>query len=323
MFKSRLKSLIGGIAFAAAATLIPAIASADSDKPIKIAVNDWTGQHISAHLAGQLLVKAGYKVEYVTAGAVPQFAAMTQGDINLQPETWSNNVGEIYPKAVADGKIAVIGELGLTPQEGWIFPPYMKEKCPGLPDYKALYDCAKEFGTPETFPKGRLITYPADWGTRSKDLVKLIGVPLQPVAGGSEGAMIAELKSAMAEKKPILMMFWQPHWVFAEHDMEWIKWDPTPEGKECHEEKGQSKGQACGFKQADIKKVASSNLKEDWPGAYKLVEMLKLTNDAQNTMIHSIDQKKMKVEDVVAKWVADNEATWKPWVEAAKGAMKN
>ena len=47
----------------------------------------------------------------------------------------------------------------------------MEEKCPGLPSYKALYDCAQAFVTAESFPNGRLITYPADWGTRSRDIV--------------------------------------------------------------------------------------------------------------------------------------------------------
>lgn len=65
----------------------------------------------------------------------------------------------------------------------------MEELCPGLPSYQALYDCAQAFATAETFPKGRLITYPADWSTRSKDLVAAIDLPFAPIAGGSEGAM--------------------------------------------------------------------------------------------------------------------------------------
>lgn len=304
----------------AGALLVASSASAlaDSSNPIKISVNEWTGQHVSAHITGQLLKKAGYKVEYVTAGAVPQFAAIAQGDLHVQPETWGNNVGEIYPKSVAAGDIVVVGPLGLEPREGWIFPPYMKEKCPGLPDYKALWDCAQAFATAESFPKGRLITYPADWGTRSKDLVKMLGMPLQAVAGGSEGAMIAELKSAVAAKKPFMMMFWQPHWVFAKYEMDWIKWDPSKDN--CPKGTKQSKGSACGFKQADIKKIVSRNFSKDWPGAFKLIQMMSIDNKTQNNLIHEIDQKKQKVEDVITKWIADNEATWKPWVEAAKAA---
>lgn len=38
------------------------------DEPIKLAVNEWTGQHITTRIAGRMLEAAGYKVEYVTAG---------------------------------------------------------------------------------------------------------------------------------------------------------------------------------------------------------------------------------------------------------------
>ncbi|MCR9114813.1 MAG: ABC transporter substrate-binding protein, partial [Rhodobacteraceae bacterium] len=236
-------------------------AFADSSDPIKIPINEWTGQHISAHITGSLFEKAGYTVEYVTAGAVPQFAAISTGDLHLQPEVWTNNVGEIYPKAVESGDIIVVGELGLQPQEGWIYPPYMEEKCPGLPSYEALYDCAQAFAAADTFPKGRLITYPADWGTRSKDVVSQIDIPFEPVAGGSEGAMIAEAKSAVATGDPMLMMFWQPHWLFAEMDMNWVAWDPAD--GECVEESGQSKGNACGFQQASIDKIVNKSFKEN------------------------------------------------------------
>ena len=306
----------------AAAFLAAAPASgawADSSDPIRIPINEWTGQHISAHITGTLLQKAGYEIEYVTAGAVPQFAAIAQGDLHLQPEVWTNNVGDIYPKAVESGDIVVLGQLGLNPQEGWIFPPYMKDKCPGLPSYEALYDCAQAFAAADTFPKGRLITYPADWGTRSKDVVAMIEVPFEPVAGGSEGAMIAELKSAVAAGEPILMMFWQPHWIFADLDFDWVTWDPA-EG-ECVEESGQSRGSACGFQQASVDKIVNREVAAKWPGAHKLLEVISIDNAAQNALMLEIDNKGRDLEEVVAEWIAANEATWSPWVDAAKAAM--
>ena len=294
---------------------------ADSADPIKIPINEWTGQHISAHITGSLLRKAGYNIEYVTAGAVPQFAAIAQGDLHVQPETWTNNVGDIYPKAVESGDIAVLGSLGLKPQEGWIYPPYMNEKCPGLPSYDALYDCAQAFAAADTFPKGRLITYPADWGTRSKDVVAQIAIPFEPVAGGSEGAMIAELKSAVAAEQPILMMFWQPHQIFAAYEFDWVTWDPA-EG-ECVEESGQKRGSACGFQQASVDKIVNKDVATKWPGAYKLLEMISIDNATQNAMIFEIDENKRPLEEVVAEWVEANEATWGPWAEAAKAAMSS
>lgn len=298
------------------ASSLPAISQADS---IKIPINEWTGQHISAHITGSLFQKAGYEIEYVTAGAVPQFAAIAQGDLHVQPETWTNNVGDIYPKAVEAGDIVVVGSLGLQPKEGWIYPPYLKDKCPGLPSYEALYDCAQAFAAADTFPDGRLITYPADWGTRSKDIVAQIGLPFQAVAGGSEGAMIAEAKSAYAAEQPILMMFWQPHWMHAEMEFEWVEWDPAD--GECVEESGQSRGSACGFQQASIDKIASKEFAASFPGAAKLYEMMSIDNATQNALMLEIDNKGRKLEEVIAEWVDANEATWSPWVEAAKAAQ--
>ena len=305
--------LAAGLALAGAGSAL-----ADSSDPIKIPINEWTGQHISAHILGTLFEKAGYSVEYVTAGAVPQFAAIAQGDLHLQPETWTNNVGDIYPKAVESGDIVVVGDLGLTPQEGWIYPPYMEEQCPGLPSYEALYDCAQAFASPDTFPKGRLITYPADWGTRSKDVVAQIEIPFEPVAGGSEGAMIAEVKSAVASEKPILMMFWQPHWLFAENEFNWVEWDAAD--GECQEESGQSRGNACGFEQASISKIANKDFAEAYPGAAALYEAFSIDNDTQNSLMNEIDQKGRDLEEVISEWVDANEETWSAWVEAAEAA---
>ncbi len=315
-----IKSLATGAAMLAAAALAPQALAAESEDPIKIAINEWTGQHISAHVTGELLKKAGYNVEYVTAGAVPQFAAIAQGNLHLQPETWDNNVGDIYPKAVEAGDIIQVGPLGLQPREGWIYPPYMEEKCPGLPAADALIKCAQAFGTAETFPNGRLITYPADWGTRSKDLVTNAGLPLAPVAGGSEGAMIAELKSAYAAKQPMLMMFWAPHWIFADLDLKWIDLPEAAADCDTNPAPGFSPDKTgdCGFAQANIGKIVWKGFKDKWPGAYKVVEAVSIDNETQNLMMLEIDNKGRKLEEVVAEWIANNEASWKPWVDAAK-----
>ncbi len=304
-------SLKGGL-LAATSTLV--LAGAATAEPIKIAINEWTGQHISANIAGAMFEKLGHEVEFITAGAVPQFAAIADGSIDLNPEIWTNNVGDIYPNAVEAGDIIVVGQLGLEPREGWLYPPYMEELCPGLPAYEALYDCAQAFAAADTFPNGRLITYPADWGTRSSDLVEAIDMPFRPVPGGSEGAMMAELTSAIAAEQPILMMMWAPHWVHAEVETNWVEWDNA--GAEC-DESGQARGAACGFAQASVEKITSSGFADTYPDAMALLGAMSISNDIQNALILEVDQNGRDVEEVVAEWVEANADTWQPWVDAA------
>lgn len=299
-------------ATALAALLAAGSASAALAEPIRIAVNEWTGQHLSAHIAGAVLEEMGMEVEYVTAGAVPQIAALSDGGLHFNPEIWTNNSGDIFVKAVEAGDVEVVGDLGLTPREGWYYPPYMAEKCPGLPSYEALYDCAQAFAAADTFPNGRLITYPADWGTRSKELVERIGVPFQPVAGGSEGAMLAEMKSAVAAEQPMLMMFWEPHWIHADIDLDLVEWDRS--SPECDFETDQKRGDACGFSQAEVLKVVSADFSEEFPEAYAFIQEYALDNDTQNALIQKVDQDGMDVEDAVAEWMAANEETWKSWM---------
>lgn len=297
-----------GIAAMAIATGMAAPAQAEA---IKIAINEWTGQNLSAQIAGAVLKEMGQEVEYVTAGAVPQFAAIADGSLHFQPETWTNNVGDIYPKAVDAGDINVVGELGLTPLEGWFYPPYMEEQCPGLPAYSALYDCAQAFAAADTFPNGRLITYPADWGTRSSDQIAAIGLPFQPVAGGSEGAMLAELKSAVATQQPMIMMLWQPHWIHAEIELNVVEWDSS--SPDCLAGVDQERGNACGFAQASVQKIVSKDFAEKWPEAFAFVQAYELSNDVQNALIQRVDQDGLSVEEAVAEWMKDNESTWRGW----------
>tara|TARA_B100001063_G_scaffold73256_1_gene67418 strand:- start:121 stop:663 length:543 start_codon:yes stop_codon:yes gene_type:complete len=178
----------------------------------------------------------------------------------------------------------------------------------------ALYECQQAFATAATFPNGRVITYPADWGTRSRDLVASLEMPLEPIPGGSEGAMMAELKSAYATKDPILMMIWQPHWIFADLDLNFVEWNPAD--GECIEET-QVKESACGFQQAAVHKVVWGGFEDKWPGAFKMVSTFKLTNEDENWAIFEVDNNGRDVEDVAKEWLNKNEALWRPWIEAA------
>lgn len=180
----------------------------DVDTPIKLAVNEWTGQHITTYIAGQMLEAAGYKVEYVTAGYQNMWQAMADGDLDLAVEVWASNVPETYNQMQAAGKIEDVGDLGLQAREGFAYPAYVADLCPGLPDWQALKDCAPLFATPETPPDGRLVDYPGEWGTPGADRIKALGLPFKAVPAGSEGALVAEFRSAKERKAPIVAVFW-------------------------------------------------------------------------------------------------------------------
>jgi glycine betaine/proline transport system substrate-binding protein len=292
----------------------------ESTDPIKLAINEWTGQHITTYIAGDILRRMGYNVEYTTAGYLPQFEAIQDGTVTASLEIWSNNVGESYDKAAATGKVVRLGDLGLEAGEGWYYPKYVEEKCPGLPDWNALTKCAEIFSTPETFPEGRLLDYPLDWGARNVDVIKALKLPFTSVPGGSEGALVAEFKAATERKEPILMMFWTPHWLFAQvPDMRRVDlpayddaclsdatWGPNPDVTGD-----------CFVPSPTTFKVAWAGAKDKWPAAYRFLTIFTLSAEDQIPLIESIDSQGQDLETVVKAWVDANEAKWKPMVDQA------
>ncbi len=301
---------LGGWAMGTALLCQPAAAAplGATAEPIKLAVLEWTGQHVTTHLVGQLLQKMGYKVDYVTAGEFPQFSGLADGSLNASVEVWMNQVGDIYPKALAEKKIENLGPLKLETQEGWLYPKYMEQICPGLPDWTALTKpgCVQALATPDTLPKARLLDYPADWGSRSATIIGDNNLPYEAVPAGSEGALVAELTSAVATKAPLLMMFWGPHYVLAEVDVGWVKMPPCKNQSNEH----------C-INPPEVNKVVWSGFAEKWPAAYQMIKALEMHASDQQKMSLSIDKDGQDVDAVVKAWIDGHDAIWKPWIEAA------
>ena len=308
-----------GVVLAAFAGTAQAADLGAVDEPIKLAINEWTGQHVTTHVAGEMLKAAGYKVEYVTAGMLNQFQAIADGDIHATLEIWSSNVSDEYAKQVAAGGVVEIGDLGLAAKEGIAYPAHVADLCPGLPAWEALKNCAMQFATAETIPMGRLVDYPADWGTPGADRMTGLDLPFKAVPAGSEGALITELRASTEKNSPLLIVFWQPHWAMSAYDVKFVDlpvgneacftdpaWGPNPNAVND-----------CDFAPSRIFKAAWSGFAEKWPAAYEILFNYQLSVEAQQPMMGAIDVDGGKVEDVVATWIGENAAAWRPVVDAA------
>lgn len=317
-----MRALTFSIALAAMTTTAVAAHSAemgDVDDPIKLAVNEWTGQHVATHIAGNILEAAGYKVEYVTAGYMNMFQAMADGDIHAALEIWTSNVSDQFYDLEKAGKIVDLGDLELAAREGFAYPAHVAEICPGLPDWNALMDCAGQFATAETLPAGRLVDYPADWGTPGADRIAGLGLPFRAVPAGSEGALITEIRAATEKKSPLLIIFWQPHWAMSAYDMKFV--DLPPGEAACYEDPSWGSNpdavNDCDFLPTRIFKAGWAGIADKWPAAYEILRNYTLSVAAQEPMMGAVDVDGKSVEEVTAAWVSDNEAMWRPMVDAA------
>jgi glycine betaine/proline transport system substrate-binding protein len=302
-----------------AVTGLPVSAEVESRDPIRLTLHDWTGQLITTRLMGEVLKKAGYNIEYVQADYIAQFAGLKTGDLHVAMEIWETTGREAMDEALATGQVENLGETGMQAIEEWWYPLYMKEQCPGLPNWEALKDpeCAEAFATPETAPKGRYLGGPVTWGGFDDERAEALGLPFEVVHAGTDAALFAELESAYQRQAPILQWVYSPHWAPIKYEGEWVEFpEYTPE---CYEDPswGVNPDMAydCAKPRGPIWKVSWAGARDKWPGAVKAIEGFTVNNDEMGAMIAEVDLEGANLEEVVAKWIADNEDRWSGWIE--------
>ena len=294
-----------------------AVLAEESSEPIKIITNNWTSQLVLANVVGQILEAQGYTIEYKSSDTQLQYTALAAGDMDFQVEVWEGSQAESFDKAVAAGALD-LGAHDAVTREDWWYPSYMNEKCPGLPDWKALDACAKMFATAETGDKGRFVGPPADWGKHYSDRIAALKMNFQEVPVGQAATLWAELQSAYDRQEPIVLFNWTPNFIEAKFDgqfVEFPKYEPA-----CYTDPAWGLNPDaiydCGAPAAGyLKKVGSKELAEKWPTADAILHKVSFTNPQIAAAAAMVDVDGMTPEEAATKWVAENEAVWKPWTE--------
>jgi glycine betaine/proline transport system substrate-binding protein len=313
----RLKSLVCTITLAAMTLPANAGSVPESNDTIKIMYSSWSSINIQAQIAGQLLQKLGYTVSYLPVDDSARYPAFENGDVALSMETWATTQKAAFEASLATGKVVDLGSLAARAKEDWWYPSYMKEKCPGLPNWTALKDpkCAAAFSTPETAPKGRYLSGPVDWGGFDVERVEALGLPFEVVNAGTDASMFAELKSAYERKAPIMLWIYSPHWAPTKYDGEWVEFPKYEDA--CYKDPkwgvNPNKAYDCGKPEGWIKKMGWAAGEKKWPCAYQVIRAYDMDSKSIGKMVAEADLDGKKIEDVAKEWINANEPTWKKW----------
>ncbi len=293
-----------------------ALAQAESEDPIRLTLHDWTGQLITTNLMAAVLEEAGYNVELVQADYLAQFAGLETGDLHVAMEIWETTGREAMDAAIAKGGVVNLGETGMLAIEEWWYPSYMKEACPGLPDWTALNGCAAAFATAETGDKGRYLGGPVTWGGFDEERIAGLGLNYEVIHAGTDAAMFAELEAAYQRRDPILMWVYAPHWAPQKFQGEWVAFPPYEPA--CYTDPAWGTNpdatHDCGKPTGPIWKVGWAGLPEKWPGADRAIRAFTIDNATMGAMIAKVDLDGVPLEDVVNEWMDANEATWTAWI---------
>ena len=289
----------------------------DSADPIKIVTNNWTSQLVLSNAVGQILQAQGLNVEYKSSDTQLQYTALAAGDMDFQIEVWEGSQAESFEKAIAAGAVDLGAHEAVT-REDWWYPTYMNEMCPGLPDWKALDACAGKLATAETGSKGRFVGPPADWGKHYSERIQALKMNFQEVPVGQAATLWAELQAAYDRKEPIVLFNWTPNFIEAKFEGQFVEF-PTYEPACLSDPKWGSNPDAvydCGAPaKGYLKKAGSKQLVEKWPKAAAILKKVNFTNPQIAAAAAMVDVDGMTPEDAAKKWVAENEAVWKAWLQ--------
>jgi glycine betaine/proline transport system substrate-binding protein len=259
----------------------------------------------------------GNSVEYVTTDSQAVYESIRLGDVSLEVEVWEGAFGASFDAAVAKGGIHAAGAHNAVTREDWWYPAWTKEACPGLPDWKALNDCAALFVTPESGGKGRFLGGPVDWLKHDQEKVDALGMNFVVVNAGSAAAIWAEIGAAEKSKTPIVVFNWTPNFAEAVWPGEFVEF-PTWEAG-CNEDPAvglyPDKIYDCGNPATGYMKIAAwDGMKDKWPAAYATLAKVNLTNAQIAEMAKLVDIDGMEPEDAATAWMDANPDVWKSWL---------
>ncbi|WP_330268069.1 ABC transporter permease/substrate binding protein [Streptomyces griseorubiginosus] len=186
-------------------------------KKISIGYVPWDDGVASTFLWKEILEERGYQVDAKQFDAGPLYTSVASGNVDFMTGAWLPTTHEQYWKKY--GK--QLDDLGAWYDKTSLeltVPSYMKD-VDSLADLKGK---AARFG-------GKITGIESSAGEMAllkSKVLKAYGLDKEyEVVDSSTPAMLAELKRAYAQKDPIVVTLWSPHWAYNDYDLKKLE-DP-------------------------------------------------------------------------------------------------
>ena len=305
---ARLASL-AAVAVLAAACSGGSGASAGPKGTVNIAVNPWVGYTADAAVVAYILKeKMGYEVNLKDLKEDVSWQGFDSGEVDAILENWGHpDLEQIY---ITDKKVAMdAGQTGNVGVIGWYVPKWFADEHPDvLTDAKNLNNYADLFKTSESGDKGQFLGTDPSYVQYDEALVTNLGLNFKVIFTGSENATIEAIKQAVAQKKPLLFYWWDPHWLNST-----VELSSSPPGVYGGLRRRQGRV-ACDYPETPLNKIISVKFNTSGGDAATLIKNFKWTNADQNSVANDITNNSMTPEAAAKKWVDANEAVWKAWM---------
>ncbi len=280
-------------------------------------MNPWTGSAVNAHVAKIVLEsELGTPVELVEIDENATWPGMAAGDIDAVLEVWPSGHAEDRATYIDEEQSVVdIGLLGPTAKIGWYVPSFVVEEHPELATWEGFQDpeLAGLFATAETGDNGQFLMGDPSYVSYDEQIIANLELPLQFVVAGSEAALITAIQQAVADETPLLLNFWQPHWLQSEVELTEVELPEVTD--ECLASAAAGDGNYnCDYPVDELYKAANAGLEEKNPAAFAFLQNFQLTTEQQNEIAALIDSDGMAPEEAAQQWVDENADVVSGWL---------
>ncbi|GLU50122.1 glycine betaine ABC transporter substrate-binding protein [Nocardiopsis ansamitocini] len=191
----------------------------DADnKSINIALIPWEEAIASTNMWKVVLEDLGYDVTITDVDVAPMYQGVANGDIDLFLDTWLPQTHSDYWDEYGDQ----LEDLGYWYDNATLtvtVPSYVE-------DVNSIADLADDADLFDS----RIVGIEAGSGlmrTVREEAIPTYGLEDYDLLESSTAAMLAELDSAIADEKPIVVTLWRPHIAYAQYDLKDLE---DPEG---------------------------------------------------------------------------------------------
>jgi glycine betaine/proline transport system substrate-binding protein len=276
---------------------------------VRLAVNPWVGYEASAAVLAYLLEhELGYRVQTKKLAEDESWKGFESGEVDVIVENWGRE--QEKKEFIQDKKVAVSAGLnGNKGIIGWYVPQWMAEEYPDITDWRNLNKYAELFRTAKSGDKGQVLDGDPSFVTSDEALVRNLKLDYRVVYAGSENALISAARNATKNRRPLLMYFYEPQWLFTQVKLVKINLPPYAIGCDAVPAKV-----ACDYPPYLLDKIVSRRFADTGGRAYELVRNFTWTNEHQNAVASDMADGGMSAQAAAKKWVEANKIVWKDWL---------
>jgi glycine betaine/proline transport system substrate-binding protein len=258
-----------------------------------IAMPDWTSGQATAAMAAHVLeYELGVPVELRDGDQETSWDQLATGSVDAILEDWGALPEKRELHVEQKGTVTDAGALGITGHVGWYVPRRFADAHPEVLQAENLNAFTDDFS-------GQLLHADPYYATRDEEIIDELGLDYQPVAAGSEDALLERVTEASLNGTPVLSYLWQPHWVFTEAELAEVALPPE---------------QDAYYPDIELRKYVNTYVLDHGAQAAEFLRNFSWSEDEQNAVARLIAEDGYTPRAAAEQWATNHPERVREWL---------